>query len=77
MISQDDINAFADDLETADRVAERAQTGVPAGRHIHANEEMSLIRAFVIMREAAMQAGAFMADQHKRELQGLDINRDT
>ena len=76
MISQDDIEAFADDLEIADRIVERAKAGVVDGRHIMANEVMPLIRAYVLMLDIASRSAEFMTEQHKRELRGLDINRD-
>lgn len=76
MISKDDIDAFADDLETADRIVGRTKDGVPAGREMMADEVMPFIRAYVLMRSISERAADFMHDLHQRELQGMDTNRD-
>ena len=75
MISGDDIDAFAPDLEIADRIVERAKQGVPAGREMMADEVDAFIRAYVLMRSLAEKSAAFMQELHKRELQGLDVSR--
>lgn len=76
MIGPDDIEAFADDLETADRIVDRAKRGVPAGRHMHANEELPLIRAYVLLRAQLEDAANFMAQQHEREIAGMGLGAD-
>jgi len=75
MISADDLDAFSEDLETADRIVERVRAGVPTGREIMADETMALIRAFVLMRDTAERSAKFMAELHQRELTGMDIDR--
>ena len=72
MINETDIEAFADDLEIADRIVYRAKEGVPDGRHINANEVMPFIRAYVLMRDTAARSATFMTELHKRELAGMD-----
>jgi hypothetical protein len=73
MINETDIEAFADDLEAADRIVERAKRGVPSGRHIMADEEIPLIRAFVLMRSQLTDAAKFMQELHQRELKGMEL----
>ena len=75
MINETDLEAFADDLATADRIVERVKAGVPAGREIMADEIKPLIRAFVIMRHTAERSAKFMTELHSRELTGMDIDR--
>jgi hypothetical protein len=75
MINETDLEAFAEDLETADKIVERVKTGVPAGREIMADETMALIRAFVLMRDTAERSAKFMTELHQRELTGMDIDR--
>ena len=62
------------DLEIADRIVARALEGVPDGRHIHANEVMPFIRAYVAMRGLAADAGAFMEELKAREMQGMGLH---
>lgn len=76
MIGPDDLDAFAEDLDIADCVVKRAKDGVPDGRHIHANEVLPMIRAYVLMRDVAARSAEFMQELHARELRGLDVNRD-
>ena len=71
MISGEDLEAFAPDLEVADRIVERAKAGVPRGRHIMANEEMPLIKAYVLMRSQMEDAAKFMAALKAREESGM------
>lgn len=73
MISHDDIAAMAPDLETADRIVDRAKSGVTDGRHMHANEVMPFIRAYALMRDLAEKSAAFMAEQHQRETAGMSV----
>ena len=73
MISNEDIQAFSGDLATADRIIERAKRGVPAGRHIMANEEMPLIRAYALLRATAEKAAEYMTEQHQREVDGMGL----
>lgn len=61
MINETDIEAFADDMAVADRIVERATRGVPNERHIMADEVLPFIRAYVVMRDTAAQAGQFFA----------------
>ena len=75
MISEQDIDAFSDDLETADRIVERVKSGVPAGREMMADETMAFIRAYVLMRDTAERSAKFMVELHQRELTGMDIDR--
>lgn len=67
MISRDDIDAMADDLETADRILERAERGVKADRLFHANEILPFLRAYAVMRNTAQDAANFMTAQKARE----------
>lgn len=76
MINADDIEAFADDLETADRIVERVKEGVPAGREMMADEVMPFIRAYVLMRSTAEQSAQFMQDLHRREMVGMATHED-
>lgn len=64
------------DLAVADRIVARAVEGVPDGRHIHANEVMPFIRAFVAMRAAAQDAADFMSALKEREMQGMGLHED-
>jgi len=75
MISEQDIDAFSGDLETADRIVERVKSGVPAGREMMADETMAFIRAYVLMRDTAERSAKFMMELHQRELTGMDIDR--
>ena len=75
MLNKDDIEAFADDLETADRIVERVKSGVPSAREIMADETMAFIRAYVLMRDTAERSAKFMVELHQRELTGMDIDR--
>lgn len=67
MISRDDIDAMAPDLETADRIIERAKRGVKPDRLFHANEIEPFLRAYVVMRNTAQDAANFMTAQKARE----------
>lgn len=73
MISGDDIEAMADDFDTADKIVDRVRNGVPAGREMMADEVMPFIRAYVVMQDTAARAAKFMADLHQRELQGMEL----
>ena len=75
MLNKDDLEAFADDLDTADRIVERVKAGVPAGREMMADEVMLFIRAYVLMRDTAERSAKFMVELHQRELTGMDIDR--
>lgn len=56
MIGPEDIEAFAGDIEVADRVVERVAQGVPSGREMHAAEVASVLRALVLWKSAAFAA---------------------
>ncbi|WP_439150815.1 hypothetical protein [Sulfitobacter sp.] len=77
MIPKDDIEAFAPDLEAADRIVERTKRGVPPGREMMADEVLPFIRAYVLMRDLAANSAAFMAELHARELDGMGVGADT
>jgi hypothetical protein len=77
MIGPDDIEAFADDFDTLDRVLERVQKGVPQGREIMANETRAVLNAAYIMRDYMRHVAVFMQDQKAREMQGMDVGNDT
>jgi len=74
VISKDDIDALAPDLETADRIVERVKSGVPAGREMMADETIPFIRAYVLMRDLAAKSAAFMVEQHAREIEGMSVS---
>lgn len=73
MIDCHDLDAFSDDLEAADRIVDRAKRGVPLGRHIMANEEISLIRAYALMRDAAARSADFMTALHAQQMSAMDV----
>jgi len=75
MLNNSDLDAFADDLEAADRIVERVKSGVPSAREIMADETMAFIRAYVLMRDTAERSAKFMVELHQRELTGMDIDR--
>ena len=74
MISQDDIDAMADDLETADRIIKRAEEGRKIERLFHANEIMPFLRAYVVMRNTAQDAANFMTAQKQREKDAMRLH---
>lgn len=76
MISRDDIDAFADDLDAADEIVKRAERGVDPLRLFSVSEIMPFIRAYVLMRNAAQDAASFMADLKAREMQGMSTHED-
>lgn len=71
MIGPEDIEAFAPDLEVADKIVSRAMKGATKYRHIRSDEEMPLIRAYFIMRDLAQQGASFMAAQKQASLDGM------
>jgi hypothetical protein len=54
MISNDDIEALGPDIAIADKVVERAKKGATRFRHVRDQEEMPLLRAYVLWRQLAM-----------------------
>lgn len=74
MISGEDIEAFAPDLEIADRIVERAARGVKQERHIMADETLPFIRAYVLMRSVNQETAKLLADFKQRELDGMAIH---
>lgn len=71
MISGDDIEAFSDDLATADTIVDRAKTGTTPFRHIRANEELPLIRAYVLMKDAAETAAKALLEHQQSVLDSM------
>ena len=74
MISLEDIDAFADDLEIADKILERAARGVPHERHIMASETLPFIRAYALMRSVNEETAKLLAEFKQRELDGMKIH---
>lgn len=72
MINETDIEAFEADLIMADNIVDRVKRGVPAGREVMADEVLPFIRSYVLLRSQLGDAAKFMAELHKRELQGMD-----
>jgi len=73
VISIEDIEALAPELETVDRVIARVEAGVPAGREIMPNETMQFIRAAALMRGTLAEVARYMVEQHARELQSMSL----
>lgn len=74
MISLEDIEAFAPDLEIADNILKRATRGVPHERHIMASETLPLIRAYALMRSVNEETAKLLAEFKQRELDGMKIH---
>lgn len=74
MISGDDIEAFAPDLEIADKIVDRAARGVKQERHIMADETLSFIRAYVVMRSMNEETAKLLNEFKQRELDGMAVH---
>ena len=74
MIPDEKLDDFAGDLEIADQIIERARDGRRLDRIFHANEIAPFLRAYVLMRAAAQEAGSFMAQLKEREEDGMKVH---
>jgi len=74
MISGDDIEAFAPDLEIADKIVERAARGATQERHIMADETLPFIRAYVVMRSMNEETAKLLSELKQRELDGMAVH---
>ena len=74
MINGDDIEAFALDLEIADKIVERAARGVKRERHIMADETLPFIRAYVVMRSMNEETAKLLNEFKQRELDGMAVH---
>lgn len=74
MISGEDMEAFAPDLEIADRIVERAARGVKRERHIMADETLPFIKAYVLMRSVNQEMAKLLTELKQRELDGMAVH---
>lgn len=73
MLNETDIEAFADDIDAADRAVERVKRGVPPCREMSASEVIPILRAYWIMRQGAIAGAAYIADKTEQEMQSMAL----
>lgn len=74
IIPDEKLDDFAGDLEIADQIIKRARDGRRLDRIFHADDIAPFLRAYVLMRAAAQEAGIFMAQLKEREEDGMKVH---